>query len=93
MRRLVEDVAGVLSGALSVAVGLRGSTRSAMRRRAEDLIGRMDLVTREEFEAVKEMAVRAREEQARLADELAAAKSQPAEKTVPAAKPAPAARP
>lgn len=78
MRRLVEDVAGVLSGALSVAVGMRGSTRSAMRRRAEDLIGRMDLVTREEFEAVKEMAVRAREEQARLADELAAAKASPA---------------
>jgi BMFP domain-containing protein YqiC len=47
----------------------------------ERILNRMDLVTREEFEAVREMAIRAREENERLAQRLAALEAISGEKT------------
>ncbi len=70
--RLFEDLARVASGALSTLSGLREEVETRIRERIERLVVEMDLVPREEFEAVREMLARAREEQERLAERVAA---------------------
>ena len=70
--RLFDDLARVANGALGVAAGMREEIDARMREQVERVLGRLDLVTREEFDAVRAMAVKAREEQeallARIAD-------------------------
>ena len=70
--RLFDDLARVANGALGVAAGMREEIDARMREQVERELGRLDLVTREEFDAVRAMAVKAREEQeallARIAD-------------------------
>jgi BMFP domain-containing protein YqiC len=70
--RLLEDLARVASGALGVAAGMREEAEARLRDQFERVLARFDLVTREEFDAVKAMAVKAREEQEDLAARLAA---------------------
>ena len=64
--RILDDMARVLSGALSVAGGARAEMRQRARQHAELLLARMDLVRREEFEVVRDMAALAREENQQL---------------------------
>ena len=64
--KLLDDLARVASGALGVAAGMRDEVESAMRQRFARVLGDMDLVTRDEFEAVKAMAAKARSEQEAL---------------------------
>ena len=75
--RLLDDLARVASGALGVAAGMREEIESRLRDQFERVLGGMDLVTREEFDAVKAMAAKAREEQETLAERLAALEAQP----------------
>jgi BMFP domain-containing protein YqiC len=70
--RLLDDLARVATGALGVAAGMRGEIEARLRDQFERILARMDLVTREEFDAVKAMAAKARVEQERLEDRLAA---------------------
>ena len=58
--RFFDDIAGVAGGAISALSGLRDEAEAVMRARMDDLIQRMDLVKREEFEAVQELAANAR---------------------------------
>ncbi len=58
--KFFDDIAGVAGGAISALAGLREETEAMMRARMDDLIGRLDLVRREELEAVKELAANAR---------------------------------
>ena len=60
---LLDDLARVASGALGVAAGMRNEAEARLRDQLERVLARFDLVTREEFEVVKAMAVKAREEQ------------------------------
>ena len=69
--RLLDDLARVASGALGVAAGVKGEVEALLRQRFERILTDMDLVGREEFEAVKAMAAKARAEQERLAEKLA----------------------
>jgi BMFP domain-containing protein YqiC len=69
--KLADDVAGVAGGAISALVGLRREAEAMARSAVEEMLRRLDLVTREEFEAVREMASRAREENGKLAVRLA----------------------
>ncbi|MBB3066675.1 MULTISPECIES: accessory factor UbiK family protein [Limibacillus] len=69
--RLLDDLARVATGALGVAGGLRQEAEGRLRQQFERILANMDLVTREEFEVVRAMAVKAREEQEALADRLA----------------------
>jgi len=87
--RLLDDLARVASGALGVASGVRGEVEARLREAFERLLAGMDLVTREEFEAVKAMAVKARREQEAQAKRLAALEAQfgTAKAAKPAAKP------
>jgi BMFP domain-containing protein YqiC len=58
--RFFDDIAGVAGGAISALSGLRDEAEAVMRARMDDLIQRMDLVRREEFEAIQELAANAR---------------------------------
>ena len=64
--RVFDDLARVASGAASVVSGLREEVERQVRAQLDRLISRLDLVTREEFEAAKAVAVAAREAQERL---------------------------
>ena len=70
--RLLDDLARVATGALGVAAGMRDEIEARLRDQFEKILAGMDLVTREEFDAVKAMAAKAREEQELLAERLAA---------------------
>ena len=69
--RLLDDLARVASGAIGVAAGMRAEVEARLREQFERVLAQMELVTREEFDAVKAMAVKAREEQDALAARLA----------------------
>ncbi|MCS6855397.1 MAG: accessory factor UbiK family protein [Elioraea sp.] len=69
---VLDDLAGVAGGAVSLLGGLRREMEAMARAAVEAMIRRLDLVTREEFEVVRELAQRAREENERLAARLAA---------------------
>jgi hypothetical protein len=70
--RLLDDLARVASGALGVASGMREEIEVRLREQFERVLARMELVTREEFDAVRAMAVKAREEQETLTERVAA---------------------
>ena len=70
--RLLDDLARVASGAIGVAAGMRAEVEARLREQFERVLSQMDLVTREEFDAVKAMAAKARAEQEDLAERLAA---------------------
>jgi BMFP domain-containing protein YqiC len=70
--RIFEDLARVASGALSALTGVREEVEARLRDQFQSILDRMNLVRREEFEAVQAMAAKAREEQERLAERLAA---------------------
>ena len=61
--RFFDDIARVASGAAGALSGVRGEIEARFRDQLERVLAGMDLVSREEFEAVKAMAARAREEQ------------------------------
>jgi BMFP domain-containing protein YqiC len=70
--RFFDDLARVASGAFGAFAGLRTEVETLAKQRFERLLADMDLVRREEFEAVKAMAARARGEQEDLALRVAA---------------------
>jgi BMFP domain-containing protein YqiC len=68
--RILDDLAKVASGALSGISGVRQEVEARLRQQFERILTGMDLVRREEFEAVKAMAAKARSEQEDLAVRL-----------------------
>ena len=70
--RFFDDVARVASGAVGAIAGVRGEVEARLRDQLERVLAGMDLVSREEFEAVKAMAAKAREEQELLRRQLEA---------------------
>lgn len=64
--RFFDDLAKVASGALNTLGGLKDEVESRFRERLERLANEMDLVSREELDAVKAVAQKARMEQERL---------------------------
>jgi BMFP domain-containing protein YqiC len=68
--RLLDDLARVATGALGALTGVRSEIEGRMREQFERVLSRMDLVTRDEFDAVKAMAAKARAEQESLAHRL-----------------------
>jgi BMFP domain-containing protein YqiC len=64
-----------MTDAAGVATGMRREAEGVMRSQLERLVRDMDVVTREEFEAVREIAIRAREESEALKARLDALES------------------
>ena len=58
--RFFDDLAGVAGGAFSALAGIREEAESMVRARVEEAIRKLDLVKREDLEAVMEMAANAR---------------------------------
>ena len=69
--RFFDDLAGLAGGALSAASGLRDEISALVRARVDEAIRRLDLVRREEFDAVMQVAARARAESEALASRVA----------------------
>jgi BMFP domain-containing protein YqiC len=69
--RLLDDLARMANGALNTLSGVREEIENRVRERVERLLADMDLVPREEFEAVKAVAQAARSEQEMLAAKVA----------------------
>ena len=60
--RLMDEFAKLMTDVAGVAQGVRREAETVARGQAERFMAGMDLVGREEFEAVRDMAVRARDE-------------------------------
>ena len=69
--RLFDDLARVASGAFNTLSGLREEIETRVRERVERMAADLDLVTREEFDAVRTMAANARAGQEELAAKVA----------------------
>ena len=70
--RFLDDIARLATDAAGAAQGVRREVETVVKTQIERLLRDMDIVTREEFEAVREMALLAREENDKLAARLAA---------------------
>jgi BMFP domain-containing protein YqiC len=70
--RFFDDIARAANGALGALSGMRNEVEAQLRGFMERWLKSQDLVTREEFEVVKEMAARARAENEALAAKVAA---------------------
>ncbi len=60
--RLFDDFVKMMNGAAGTLAGMTREAQGAMQERMREWIGGLDLVSREEFDAVKAMAATAREE-------------------------------
>jgi hypothetical protein len=70
--RFFDEMARLMNDAAGVAQGVRREFDTLLRNQAERMLHDLDVVKREEFEAVKEMARLAREENEALAARIAA---------------------
>ncbi len=70
--KLLDDLARVAGGALGALSSLREEAEAQMRQQFERVLSRMDVVSREEYEAVRAMAAKAREEQEALTERITA---------------------
>ena len=70
--RLLGDLAGLAGGAVSALGGLRDEAEALVRARVDEALRRLDVVRREEFDALAEMLAHAREAQEAAEARLAA---------------------
>src|SRR5215468_4257672 len=69
--RFFDDLARVAAGALGTLSGVKTEVEARLRDQLERVLAGMDLVSRDEFEAVKAMAAKARSEQENLITKVA----------------------
>ena len=70
--KIFDDLSQLMTNAMGVAQGARDEAQNAMKSLMDRWLADRDLVTREEFEAVRAMAQKAREENAALSARIAA---------------------
>lgn len=70
--RFFDDLAKLINGAAGTIAGMGREAEATARERAKEWVGGLDFVSREEFEAVKQMAAAAREENEALKARIAA---------------------
>lgn len=69
--KILDDFARLMTDMAGTAQGMRREAETAFQHQIEKLLAGMDLVKRDEFDAVREMAVRAREENDALSKRIA----------------------
>ena len=79
--RIFDEMARLMNDAAGVAQGVRREFDTLFRSQAERILRELDVVPREEFDAVKEMAALAREENEALKARLDALEAKVAGKT------------
>jgi BMFP domain-containing protein YqiC len=89
--KILDDISQLMTNAMGVAQGAREEAETAMKGLIDRWLTDRDFVTREEFEAVRAMAQKAREENAALAARLKALEE--ATPTRAAVKPKPVPKP
>ncbi|MEP3331439.1 accessory factor UbiK family protein [Sedimentitalea sp.] len=70
--KILDDISQLMTNAMGVAQGAKGEAETAMKSLLDRWLADRDFVTREEFDAVRAMAQKAREENDALAARLAA---------------------
>ena len=70
--KFLDDMSQLMTNAMGVAQGAKDEAQTAFNSWIDRWLAERDFVTREEFEAVREMALIAREENDKLAARLAA---------------------
>jgi BMFP domain-containing protein YqiC len=75
--KIFEDFSKVATSALGTFAGLGREVETQVRSRVKEMVGGLDMVSRDEFEAVKAMAANARAEVEALKAEIAAMKAAP----------------
>ena len=78
--KFLDDISQLMTNAAGMAQGVKDEADTAMKSWFERWLAESDLVTREEFDAVREMAVKAREENESLAARIAELEARPADK-------------
>ena len=73
--RILDDFAQLFTDAAGVASGVRREAETAMKTQMERILASMNVVTRDEFEAVRDMAALARDDNEELRRRLAALES------------------
>jgi BMFP domain-containing protein YqiC len=71
--RFFDDLAGVAGGAMSALAGVRDEAEALFRARLDEGVRKLELVKREDLDAIAEMAARARQGQEEAESKLAAA--------------------
>lgn len=69
--RFLDEIAKLMTDAAGAAEGVKREVEGVFKAQGERMLSGMDVVKREEFEAVKAMAVKAREENEKLAARIA----------------------
>jgi len=69
--KVLDDISRVANSAMGALSGVKGEAETLIKQQLEKLLCDMDLVTREEFEAVKAMASEARVQQEKLHAKIA----------------------
>ena len=88
--RILDEFAKLVTDAAGAAQGVRREVETAFKAQAERVLNSMDVVQREEFEAARDMALKARAENRKLAERVEALEARIAELTgAPASKTAP----
>ena len=82
--RLFDDLARVASGAAGALAGVRSEVEELFRQRLERYLAEADMVPRDEFDAIKAVAVQAREAQQVLEARVGALEAEIAELKKPA---------
>lgn len=70
--RVFDELGRLMTDAAGAAAGVRREVETAVRAQAARVLSELDVVRRDEFEAVKAMAAKARDENERLAEKIAA---------------------
>ena len=70
--RFFDDLVKMMNGVAGTMAGVGREAESSMREKAREWVGGMDFVSRDEFEAVKAMAIAAREENEALSRRIEA---------------------
>ena len=70
--RMLDDLVKMLNGAAGTVAGMGREAEGGFRDKMRDWVGGLDMVSREEFDAVKAMAVAARDENEALGRRIAA---------------------
>lgn len=84
--KIFDDISQLMTNAMGVAQGAKTEAETAMSSWVDRWLADRDFVTREEFDAVRAMAQKAREENASLLARIEALEAKPAKKPVSRAK-------
>ncbi|AKH42216.1 BMFP domain-containing protein YqiC [Altererythrobacter atlanticus] len=69
---IISDFVKLANSAAGTFAGMTREAREGARERMKEALGGLDFVSREEFDAVKDMAAKAREENEKLSERIAA---------------------